>query len=63
VGCITQKRFHGIDLHKRYVTINVLDSDGKKIKFIANCKEFQLYINGLDENDSIVIESINNAFY
>jgi transposase len=58
-----QKKFHGIDLHKRYATINVRDSDGKEIQFIASCKDFQQYINGLNENDSVVLESINNAFY
>ena len=58
-----QKRFHGIDLHKRYATINVRDSDGKEIQFITKCNEFQQYINTLDENDSVVLESINNAFY
>jgi transposase len=57
------KRFHGIDLHKRYATINVRDSDGKEIQFITRCSEFQLYINTLDENDSVVLESINNAFF
>ncbi len=57
------KRFHGIDLHKRYATINVRDSDGKEIKFISRCRDFQQYINNLNENDSVVLESINNAFY
>ena len=46
-----QKRFHSIDLHKKYATINVWNSDGKEIKFFANCQEFQQYINGLDEDD------------
>jgi len=41
VGCIMQnKRFHGIDLHKRYATINVRDSDGKEIQFITKCSDF-----------------------
>jgi transposase len=58
-----QKRFHGVDLHKRYATIDVRDSEGKEIRFILSCKEFQEYINTLDENDSVILESINNAFY
>lgn len=57
-----QKRFHGIDLQKRYATINVRDSDGKEIQFIAKCTDLQKYINALDENDSVVLESIDNAF-
>lgn len=55
--------FHGTRLHKRYATINVRDINGKEIKFISKCKDFQQYINSLNENDSVVLEAINNAFY
>jgi len=58
-----QKRFHGIDLHKRYATINVRDQDGTEIENILRCKDFQKYIDSLTEKDSVVIESINNAFF
>lgn len=57
------KRFHGIDLHKRYATIMVRDSNGTEIQYVSRCTEFQEYIESLDNNDSVVIESINNAFY
>ncbi len=57
------KQFHSIDLHKRYVTIDVRDSKGKEILFIAHCTEFQEYINTMNEKDSVIIESINNSFY
>lgn len=55
--------FHGIDLHKRYATINVRNADGREIQFISHCKDFQKYIDGLNEKDAVVLESINNAFY
>jgi hypothetical protein len=57
------KKFHGIDLHKRYATINVRDFDGKEIYYVSRCTDFQEYINALSENDHVVLESINNAFY
>lgn len=55
--------FHGIDLHKRYATIMVRDSEGKEIQYIPRCTNFQTYIDSLTEKDSVVIESINNAFH
>jgi transposase len=58
-----KERFHGIDLHKNYATIMVRDSDGKEIQFISRCKDFHEYVEALGEKDSVVIESINNAFY
>ena len=56
-------RFHGIDLHKRYATIIVRDPVGSEIQYIPNCTSFKNYIELLTETDSVVIESINNAFF
>ena len=56
-------KFHGIDLHKRYATIMIRDSEGVEIQFIPKCTNFKTYIESLSQNDSVVIESINNAFY
>lgn len=58
-----KERFHGIDLHKHYATINVRDKEGKEIQYIGRCKDLRGYINNLSEKDSVIIESINNAFY
>lgn len=58
-----KERFHGIDLHKRYATIIVRDSEGSEIQYISNCTNFKDYIESLTENDSVVIESVNNAFH
>lgn len=58
-----EKRFHGIDLHKRYATITIRDTDGIEIKHISKCTDFQGYVESLVEDDTVVIESINNAFY
>jgi transposase len=61
--CIMKKYFHGIDLHKRYVTVNVRNETGVEIQHISHCTDFQEYIDTLTSKDSVVIESINNAFY
>lgn len=58
-----EKRFHGIDLHKRYATIMVRNSEGAEIQYISRCTGIREYIDSLTENDVVVIESINNAFY
>ncbi len=57
------KQFHGIDLHKRYATINVRDSEGKEIQYISRCSDFRGYVEKLTCEDVVVVESINNAFY
>lgn len=58
-----KERFHGIDLHKRYATILIRDAEGKEIQYIQHCTNIEEYIESLTEIDSVVIESINNAFY
>lgn len=57
------KKFHGIDLHKRYATITVRDEEGSEIRHISKCTDFQGYVKTLSKEDTVVIESINNAFY
>lgn len=58
-----EKRFHGIDLHKRYATITIRDEEGSEIKHISKCADFRGYVATLAVGDMVVIESINNAFY
>lgn len=58
-----EKRFHGIDLHKRYATINVRNSEGSEIQHFSRCVDFSGYVGKLTSEDVVVIESINNAFY
>jgi len=63
VRWVMAKKFHGIDLHKRYSTIIVRDSEGSEIEYRSHCTDFQEYVETLGEHDSVVVESINNAFY
>ncbi len=56
-------RFHGFDLHKRYATISVRDENGKEIRFLKKCMDLAGYISGFSEQDIVVIEAVNNAFF
>ncbi|MBN2078466.1 MAG: hypothetical protein JW838_05840 [Spirochaetes bacterium] len=57
------KRFHGIDLHKRYATISTRNEDGKEIYSITRCYQFREYVNSLNAEDIVVVEAANNSFY
>jgi len=57
------KRFHGIDLHKRYATVSVRDENGIEVYSISQCIQFREYVNSLTREDIAVVEAVNNAFY
>jgi len=46
-----EKRFHGIDLHKRYATINVRNSEGSEIQHILRCEDLSGYVGNLTGED------------
>jgi transposase len=58
-----EKRYHGIDLHKRYATISIRDEEGREIQHISKCMDFEGFVETLTADDVAVIESINNAFF
>ena len=41
------RRFHGIDRHKNFSTISVLNLEGKEIDFSSICLNLKSYIDGL----------------
>lgn len=57
------KRFHGIDLHKRYATISVRNEKGEEINLINRCYKFSDYIHNLGPKDEVVIEALTGAFF
>ena len=57
------KRFHGVDLHKRYATVSIRNGDGKEVHRIAKCIDFKDYVSKLNSNDIVIIETVSNAFY
>ena len=56
-------RFHGIDRHKKYSTISVLNREGQEIDFKEKCYDLRAYIKNLGSEDAVVIEASSEAFY
>jgi transposase len=56
-------RFHGIDKHKKYSTISVLNRKGEEVDFRQKCYDLKEYIENLGHEDAVVIESSTGAFY
>jgi transposase len=55
-------RFHGVDRHKKYSTVSVLDRDGKQVLFRRACA-LQDYVNELGSQDAVVLEASCGSFY
>jgi transposase len=55
-------RFHGIDKHKKYSTISVLNRKGEEVEFKQKCFDLKKYIENLGSEDAVVIESSTGAF-
>jgi transposase len=56
-------RFHGIDRHKKYSTIAVLDRKGEEVHFQPRCIDLKAYINNLDPEDAVIMEACTGSFY
>jgi len=56
-------RCHGIDRHKKYSTISVLNRQGEEVDFKQRCYELKEYIDILGPEDAVVMESSTGAFY
>ena len=57
------RRFHGIDRHKNFSTISVLDPEGKEIFFQSICFDLKGYIDGLGPEDAVIMEASTGTFY
>ena len=51
------RRFNGIDRHKNFSTISVLDLEGKEIDFSSICLNLKSYIDGLGPEDAVIMEA------
>ena len=56
------RRFHGIDRHKKYSTVSVLDRDGKEIRFLRSCS-LEDYLSSLGAEDAVILEASCGCFY
>ena len=51
------KRFHGIDRHKLYSTISVLNREGIEVEFHPMVKDSKNYVKKLGPDDAVVLEA------
>ena len=56
------ERFHGIDRHKKYSTISVLDRSGQEVSFLK-CYDLRGYVAKLGATDAVVLEASGGAFW
>ena len=59
----TMERFHGIDRHKAYSTLSVLNREGVEIAFPPSVKDLKLYLEHLGPDDAVVLESSTGSFW
>jgi hypothetical protein len=57
------ERVHGIDRHKQFSTISVLNRQGEKVQFQGACREFGKYVEGLGPTDAVVLEASTGSFW
>lgn len=57
------ERFHGIDRHKAYSTISVLNREGVEIAFHPAVKGLRTYLDSLGSEDAIVLEASTGSFW
>ena len=57
------ERFHGIDRHKAYSTISVLNREGVETAFHPCIKDLRSYLDSLGPEDAIVLEASTGSFW
>jgi transposase len=57
------ERVHGIDRHKQFSTISVLNRHGEEVQFERACHEFGKYVEGLGPTDAVVLEASTGSFW
>jgi transposase len=57
------ERVHGIDRHKSFSTISVLNRQGEEVQFQGACWEFGTDVEGLGPTDAVVLEASTGSFW
>jgi transposase len=57
------ERVHGIDRHKQFSTISVLNRQGQEVRFEGGCRELGAYVEGLGDCDAVVLEASTGSFW
>ena len=56
-------RYHGVDLHKKYVTVAVRDEAGAQIAFMGREYNIEGYVGRLTSEDVVAVEASAGALY
>jgi transposase len=56
-------RYHGVDLHKKYVTVSIRDDAGAQIAFMGREYDLAGYVGRLTAEDVVVLEASAGALY
>jgi transposase len=57
------EKVHGIDRHKSFSTISVLDRQGEEVRFEGVCRDLAKYVEGLGSSDAVVMEASTGSFW
>ena len=57
------ERVHGVDRHKSFSTISVLNPQGEEVQFLGACREFGKYVESLGPTDAVVLEASTGSFW
>ena len=55
-------RFHGVDRHKKYSTVSVLDREGRETQFLRSC-QIEKYLAELGPEGAVVMEASCGSFH
>ncbi len=56
-------RYHGVDLHKAYVTVSVRDERGQEVAFMAREPNIRGYVASLGPQDVVALEASGGALH
>ena len=56
------ERFHGVDRHKKFSTISVVNREGQEVQFLPACWDLRRYIEGLGPEHAVILEASSGAF-
>lgn len=57
------QRFHGLDVHRSFTTVSVLNNGGEENNFIPHNTDLLGYVSKLGSEDAAVLEASTGAFY
>ena len=56
------ERFHGVDQHKDYSTVSVLNRDGEEVRALRACS-IEEHVKNLGPDDAVVLDASCRSFY